>query len=56
MAKLTFWVEIGIMKIDKHSAMQLPNKTQPVPGDEEHYIVGLDVFHQLHCLVRHSSI
>jgi hypothetical protein len=32
--------------------MQLPNRTAPIPGDEDHYIVGLDVFHQLHCLVR----
>ncbi|PSS12323.1 hypothetical protein M430DRAFT_21419 [Amorphotheca resinae ATCC 22711] len=41
---------VGISRIDKKSAMQLPNRTAPIPGDEDHYIVGLDVFHQLHCL------
>jgi hypothetical protein len=32
--------------------MQLPNHTVPIPGEEDFYIIGLDVFHQIHCLVR----
>lgn len=31
-------------------AAQLPNCTTRIPGDDNGYIVGLDVFHQLHCL------
>ena len=49
--ELTQTLDIGLSQIDKESARRLPNKTAPIPGDEEHYIVGLDVFHQLHCLV-----
>jgi hypothetical protein len=41
---------IGISQIDHASAEKLPNRTSPIPGDEKHYIVGLEVFHQLHCL------
>ncbi|KAF9523975.1 hypothetical protein CPB83DRAFT_727462, partial [Crepidotus variabilis] len=40
----------GISRIPKSSAAQLVNKTVPIPGDTDHYVVGLDVFHQLHCL------
>lgn len=40
----------GISRIPASSAALLPNKTVPVPGDEEYYIVGLNVFHELHCL------
>lgn len=36
-------------------AAKLPNKTAMFPHDEKRrYIVALDVFHQLHCLVRPS--
>ena len=35
-------------------ATQLEELTAPIPGDEDHYIVGIDVFHQLHCLVSPS--
>ncbi|KAJ6539857.1 hypothetical protein DFH09DRAFT_1090169 [Mycena vulgaris] len=37
-------------KIPRSEAMRLPNKTWPILGDESHYMVALDVFHQLHCL------
>ncbi|KAJ7694807.1 hypothetical protein B0H17DRAFT_1056873 [Mycena rosella] len=40
----------GISQIPKSQAVLLPNKTHPIPGDEENYIVELDVFHNLHCL------
>ncbi|KZS88505.1 hypothetical protein SISNIDRAFT_260318 [Sistotremastrum niveocremeum HHB9708] len=41
---------MGIQKIDKHEAALLPNWTEPIEGDDEHYVVILHVFHQLHCL------
>lgn len=28
----------------------MPNKTIPLPHSNGHYLIGLDVFHQLHCL------
>lgn len=31
-------------------AAQLPNRTTRIPGDDDGYIIGLDVLHQLHCL------
>ena len=39
-------------RIHRDEAAQLTNLTVPIPDDEDHYIIGLDVFHQLHCLVR----
>ncbi|KAM3462620.1 hypothetical protein MY5147_007693 [Beauveria neobassiana] len=43
------------VRIDEESASRLINKTEhaPVIGMEHDYVVGLDVFHQLHCLVNH---
>ncbi|KAK7044214.1 hypothetical protein VNI00_007936 [Paramarasmius palmivorus] len=40
----------GISRVPKSQAALLPNKTVTIPGDEDHYIVELDVFHNLHCL------
>ncbi|KAF7348861.1 hypothetical protein MVEN_01406200 [Mycena venus] len=37
-------------RITKEEAVRLPNKTAPIPGDEDHYLVLLHVFHDLHCL------
>ena len=42
--------EVGITRIDGAMAAQLPNRTTRIPGDEDGYVVGLDVFHQLHCV------
>ncbi|KZS88506.1 hypothetical protein SISNIDRAFT_459735 [Sistotremastrum niveocremeum HHB9708] len=42
--------DMGIQKITKDQAALLPNWTEPIPGDEGHYVVSLNVFHQLHCL------
>ena len=39
-----------ISQIDPESAAKLPNATSPFTNDTSHYIVELDVFHQLHCL------
>ncbi|KAF4635476.1 hypothetical protein G7Y89_g2625 [Cudoniella acicularis] len=41
---------VGISQIDEESARQLPNQTAPLLAGSSQYIVGLDVFHQLHCL------
>lgn len=38
--------------IPREQAALLPNQTERVPGDgPPRYAVGLDIFHQLHCLV-----
>ncbi|KAH8814556.1 hypothetical protein DL96DRAFT_1752818 [Flagelloscypha sp. PMI_526] len=37
-------------RVTKEEAALLPNKTAKVPEDEDHYIVALHVFHDLHCL------
>lgn len=34
---------------------QLDVETTTLVGDEEHYLVTLEVFHQLHCLVHTLS-
>lgn len=34
----------------------LPNRTWPILGDEENYMTGLDMWHQLHCLVRNDLL
>lgn len=42
---------VGISRITKEEASRLVNYTYRLPGDEDHYVIQLDVFHQLHCLV-----
>ncbi|KAE9987416.1 hypothetical protein EG328_002772 [Venturia inaequalis] len=42
--------QVGISRIARPSAAQLVNRTVPIPGDPGHYVVELNVFHQLHCL------
>jgi hypothetical protein len=46
---------VGISKITMEEARPLKNRTVPM-DDEGNYIVTLDVFHQLHCLVHLSLI
>lgn len=41
-----------IMQIPKSQAALLPNRTYPIKQKPGYYIAMLDVFHQLHCLVR----
>ncbi|KAI4863980.1 hypothetical protein F4820DRAFT_425017 [Hypoxylon rubiginosum] len=42
---------MGIVAISRYEAERLPNKTSMLPHDEQQrYVVGLDVFHALHCL------
>ncbi|KAE9407446.1 hypothetical protein BT96DRAFT_914739 [Gymnopus androsaceus JB14] len=40
----------GISQISGSEAEKLVDKTVPIPGDEDNYIISLEVFHQLHCL------
>ncbi|KAF9219440.1 hypothetical protein BS17DRAFT_760954 [Gyrodon lividus] len=40
----------GTMQLPKSEVDSLPNKTVPIPGDEDNYIFTFDIFHQLHCL------
>ncbi|KAF5679232.1 hypothetical protein FHETE_973 [Fusarium heterosporum] len=42
--------EVLISQISPGQAAKLPNATTPFTNDTSHYIVELDVFHQLHCL------
>ncbi|KAF7795291.1 hypothetical protein EIP86_006445 [Pleurotus ostreatoroseus] len=49
-AWIDLYSEYGLSKIPKAEAMKMANKTLPIPGDPEHYIIALSVFHQLHCL------
>jgi len=42
--------DFGVMQIPKDQAVLFPNRTSPIPGDEQNYIFTMDVFHQLHCL------
>ncbi|KAK3313319.1 hypothetical protein B0H66DRAFT_483595 [Apodospora peruviana] len=44
------YVGIGVIKIPKVDAERLPNSTLPIPGEEDGYITGLEVYHQLHRL------
>jgi len=44
----------GVVKISKADAERLPNVTLPIPGEADEYIVGIEVYHQLHCLVGAS--
>ena len=42
---------VGLSRISKAESKKLANWTEPIPGDESHYVISLDVFHQIHCLV-----
>ncbi|KAH6954738.1 hypothetical protein DER45DRAFT_315089 [Fusarium avenaceum] len=46
----TLYNKVLISQISPESAAKLPNATTPFTNDTGHYIVELDVFHQLHCL------
>ncbi|KAF3919606.1 hypothetical protein ABW20_dc0103818 [Dactylellina cionopaga] len=47
------WDELynsAMVKIPRSSAKKMINRTLPVPGQPGYYAVGIEVFHQLHCL------
>lgn len=41
----------AIIQIPMDQASKLPVQTVPLPENPRYYVVGIDVFHQLHCLV-----
>jgi hypothetical protein len=43
--------KVGISRIPRSSAAKLVNKTVPIPDDPGYYVISLNVFHQLHCVV-----
>jgi hypothetical protein len=45
------------MRVEASAHARFLNKTMryPVAGYEDNYVVGLDVFHQLHCLVSNFT-
>lgn len=55
------WAELysgGIsVLINEQAAQKLSFETErlPVPGMEDNYMIGLDVFHQLHCVVNRQK-
>jgi hypothetical protein len=46
---------VGMSMISRDEASRLTNKTSVIPGQHGEYVVQLDVFHQLHCLVCLTS-
>jgi Mycotoxin biosynthesis protein UstYa len=46
----------GVVQIDEKDAKRLPNQTEKIPGSPGKYVVEIDVFHQLHCLVREAFV
>lgn len=46
----------SVSAIPGGQAMKLKNSTERVPGlGQPRFLVGIDVFHQLHCLVSNSE-
>lgn len=45
-------LEDGIIEVPRSEAAKLVNTTMPVPEDPTQYVVELDFFHELHCLLR----
>jgi len=42
---------VAVTRITPGEAAQLRSPTLRIPTDPDNFVVGLDVFHQLHCLV-----
>jgi len=49
------WYQVGVSRIPKSQAALMVNKTMAIPGDEGNYVVMLNIFHLLHCLVSDRS-
>lgn len=45
----------GLSSIPMTDAARLMNRTVPIPGKPGEYVVTLNLFHDLHCLVSASS-
>ena len=52
LASLMLHLQVGISRIPRSQAARLPNRTEDIPGDEGNFIIELDVFHEIHCLVH----
>ncbi len=48
---LTNKLAVALNKVPRDEAALMTNKTYPILGQEVQYMIALDVFHQLHCLV-----
>lgn len=46
---------VAYSKIPRSQAVRLVNKTYPILGEPTTYMLALDVFHELHCLVNPPS-
>lgn len=49
-------LDVGEIRISLEEAGRLPSETAPLYGGEEGYAGVLEVFHQLHCLVRITRV
>ncbi|KAJ7659338.1 hypothetical protein DFH06DRAFT_990005 [Mycena polygramma] len=43
--------EYAASRVPKSEVVKMTNKTWPILNEEGNYVIALDVFHQLHCLV-----
>lgn len=46
----------GVSRVTEETAPRLPNATYPFYNDPGYYVVSLDVFHHLHCLVCFKNV
>lgn len=46
----SLYKNVGITTVDKHAADLLPDSTIEFPGLKGQFVVGIGMFHQLHCL------
>ncbi|KAK7061756.1 hypothetical protein R3P38DRAFT_3490815, partial [Favolaschia claudopus] len=42
----------SVLRLPRSEAMKFPNRTSPIAGDPGYYMAELEVYHQLHCLVK----
>lgn len=47
---------VGLTRISMDEASKLVNRTVPIPEEPENYMVTLNVFHHLHCLVSQAIL
>jgi hypothetical protein len=48
--------DVFVTRISKKQAAKLRSPTLRIPTDPDNFVMGLDVFHQLHCLVSADEI
>ena len=52
---MTSLISVGVVEISKQENSRLLNGTATARKDQKQYVVELELFHQLHCLVRVRS-